>query len=105
MFGKKKVQLEFEDPTASLDEPLKNAGLNDKELAIALADRHLIEAALSADRIIISRDNDARDAFRKAAESVAEIRDITWVNPEEESDPRKWLEAGGPADSHRLLEA
>jgi len=105
MFARKKVQLECEDPPNSLEAPLRGAGLNDEQLTHALGDRHLVEAALSSDRIVVSRDNNARAAFRQAAGSVAEIRNITWVNPEEESDPRKWLEAGGPADSHRLLGA
>lgn len=67
-------------------------GRNAEERDAILKDTHLIEAALSADRIVASLDERARALFHTAELSV-----VTWVNPVSER-PRiqAWLEDGAP---------
>lgn len=67
-------------------------------------DAHLIEAALSTDRLVASRDETARGIFRDASGSVRELRPITWVNPTLPADgPIRWLEGGAPSEAWRRL--
>ncbi|HEV2689742.1 MAG TPA: hypothetical protein VGV35_14365 [Bryobacteraceae bacterium] len=57
-----------------------------------LKDLHLVEAALGAEDIVVSMDENARMLF-----AVRELREIMWVNPVRE--PQRvldWLEQGAP---------
>lgn len=56
--------------------------LSEAVCAIMLKDCHLLEASLAADKIIISLDDKVRFHFSAAAESISEIREIIWVNPD-----------------------
>jgi hypothetical protein len=57
-----------------------------------LKDAHLIEAALSADRIVASLDETARTLFQ-----TTELNVVTWVNPvSERARIKAWLEEGAP---------
>jgi hypothetical protein len=61
-------------------------------LEIRLKDLPLIEAALCADHIVVSLDEEARQSFR-----LRELNIITWVNPLRERDHMgSWLEDGAP---------
>lgn len=54
-------------------------------------DARLLEAALSTDRLVASRDETARGIFRDASGSVRELTPITWVNPTlPADDPIRW---------------
>lgn len=65
---------------------------NEKEAA--LKDCHLLEAALAADKTVISTDDKtARKLFSKASISVGELRTIVWVNPDRaHQEALQWLE-------------
>jgi len=96
----------FLTPTqnASLRNRVKKSASKERDLEALLNDIHLIEAALGADGILISFDEEARRLFQKAAVTVGELRDITWVNPENEEEKSiQWLDAGAPKDDVRLL--
>lgn len=67
-------------------------------------DAHLIEAALSTDRLVASRDETARGIFRDASGGVRELKRIVWVNPALPADnPVRWLEGGARPDARRRL--
>ena len=67
-------------------------------------DAHLLEAALSTDRLVASRDETARGIFRDASGSVRELKPITWVNPTRSADdPIRWLEGGARSEAWRRL--
>jgi hypothetical protein len=98
MFARRK----HERPTVEPDEGLRakilaTAGAEQEEEALT-KDLRLIEAALAADGIIVSRDDAARRLFVRASRRVGEIRRLVWVNPA--TDPVEallpWLEAGAP---------
>ncbi len=69
-------------------------------------DAHLLEAAIATDKLVSSRDDHARSAFRDAAVSLQELRPIVWVNPTRcEESPIRWLLDGAQAEPHRMLGA
>jgi len=69
-----------------------------RDAAEVLKDMRLVEAALAADRTIVSCDRPARAAFAEAAEQVQELQRIVWVNPTDmtEVELTAWLEEGAP---------
>ena len=95
------------DPSkdTTLREIIKNTTHDENKIDVLLKDIHLLEAAMKTDNIIISLDETVRKLFANVAQSVGEIRDIIWVNPErtEEEIPIKWLEDGSPPESYRKL--
>lgn len=62
-------------------------------------DLHLIEAALAADRIVISLDDNARAFFR-----VDAAKEVVWVNPVDQGGHAIcWLRQGAnPVDEWKL---
>jgi hypothetical protein len=75
-----------------------------KHLAAMQNDCHLIEAAISADQIVVSSDNFVRELFSDAAVQVKELAQIVWVNPCTADDIAiQWLNDGAKSDKHRKL--
>ena len=74
--------------------------------AIVAKDVHLIEAAIATDRLVSSREKDARKAFKDASNGVVELQQIVWVNPTCDNEkPIEWLQNGASAEARRLLGA
>ena len=70
----------------------------------SLPDIHLVKAASAADRLVVSQDERARSAYRRAAGSIPELRRIVWVNPARHSEtPIDWLCSGALAEASRQL--
>jgi len=93
MYAKKKIVLlqETEDP--GLEDRILSTSRNDGQRQAMLKDVPLIQAALKADYIVVSRDENARALFQ-----IRELSTITWVNPV--SEPERilaWLGEGAPA--------
>ena len=70
-------------------------------------DFHLLEAALATDQTIVSCDRRIRPHFARASQTLNEIQDIVWVNPEykEEEEQLDWLRNGAPPEDCRKLRA
>lgn len=65
-------------------------------------DLFLVEAALATDGIIVSRDDVAREYFRRAAAETDRLKSVIWVNPATD-DLSLWLEGKGkPTPSMKL---
>jgi hypothetical protein len=78
--------------------------LSEAVYTIMLKDCHLVEAALDADRVVISLDDRVRFHFKAVSEIVTEIGPIVWVNPDNtEEESVAWLEAGAEPEKHRQL--
>jgi len=60
---------------------LDTSSLSDKEQAAVKKDQCLLEAALSADCVIVTRDDAFRDALAKTPQGVDFLARITWINP------------------------
>lgn len=72
--------------------------------AIMMKDVILLEAALKADRIVASMDDQARGHFAAAAKRIERIQEIVWVNPcRDPEQVIEWLEGGAkPRASYQL---
>jgi hypothetical protein len=69
-------------------------------------DAHLVEAARSADSIVLSCDDKARGYFRATCAKVEPLRQIQWGNPEtEQAAILPWLESGARDARRWLLDA
>jgi hypothetical protein len=92
----------------SLENPdIKHAVLatatSEREREAMDKDLHLLWAAMSHDRLVVSLDENARVLFQRAAAGVAELRRIGWINPATEADCGVgWLE-GGALQAERPL--
>ena len=105
MYGRKRVcRIKMgKEHDANLRKRIDNA-LPQKQRQLAAKDVHLIEAAIMTDRLISSREKDARKAFMGASNGVAELKKIVWVNPTfVDEEPLKWLKNGAPDEKHRML--
>ena len=91
------------------DETLRNriaASVAAQQGIDAAKDVHLLEAAIATDKLVSSRDEKARSAFRDASVRVQELKQIVWVNPTRcEESPVRWLSDGAQAEPHRMLGA
>jgi predicted nuclease of predicted toxin-antitoxin system len=47
-------------------------------------DRHLIEAALAADRVIVTRDSSIKDILAKTRKGKRFLTQLRWINPEDD---------------------
>lgn len=87
-----------------LNEVCKRLADNDGHYKAMAKDFRLIEAALVADKIIVSPDKKARRSFSRAAQELEAIADIVWVNPNvEEEQSIVWLENGAEPEKERCL--
>jgi hypothetical protein len=69
-----------------------------------LKDMHLIEAAIEADKIVISMDEIVRTHFQEIADMIGIIKQIAWVNPcEPQEKAIEWLQDGAELERKRLL--
>lgn len=85
---------------------LSQTAPSDSSRAAIEKDAHLLEAALQADRIVISRDETVRILFRQCCPAVREIRNVLWANPEVEAEEVvPWLEGGARMEAVRRLGA
>ena len=104
MMGRKKLELEIVSEDVNLRGRIGLTIATESARRAMLKDTLLIEAAMRADRIALSRDEVSRALFKESAKKVIELRAIVWANPEREEDSViPWLEAGAPLDRHRQL--
>ena len=110
------VAMEKEKKVCDIGSPPKNeklrthiasTGEKKKESRTMDKDFRLLQAALATDQTIISLDETVRQLFKRASQSVGEIRDIIWVNPDRtaEEHPIAWLQNGAPPEEDRRLSA
>jgi hypothetical protein len=72
---------------------------------LALAkDGHLMRAALSTDRRIVSFDETVRQLAQSSCKSCKHLREVIWVNPNSQSENALgWLRSGAPDEPVRRL--
>jgi hypothetical protein len=101
MFGRKKV-VRLENPEeAGLEQSV--ATLPSPQRECAFKDIHLVAAAMSSDRIIVSCDERAREVFSSLVEP-ASLRQVSWANPERDTAAvLGWLARDAPPEAGFLL--
>jgi len=103
MWARKKVDTLPAISNQVLRDKIQRCFTEARAIEAVLKDMHLIEAAMATDGLVVSRDTTARQQFAQAASVVAELRNLVWVNPQEEDDPRLWLQRGAKAEKGRML--
>ena len=104
MYSRKKVCRVEPPANEILLDKIEKTATNEKAREDMQKDFHLLEAAEATDQTIVSLDETVRCHFTQATQSVGEIRDIVWVNPEfTEEQPLDWLRDGAPPEAHRKL--
>jgi len=63
------------------DISLDSSGLPEGEQSAIEKDRCLLEAAFSADRVIVTRDDTLRELLSKTPQGKQLLGDIRWINP------------------------
>lgn len=83
---------------------IERASQTEKALEAMKKDLHLIQAARTTDKRVISLDDTARDYFSEVSSQVGELRGILWVNPvNDDETPTQWLADGAPNEEQRQL--
>ncbi|HEX7180520.1 MAG TPA: hypothetical protein VF756_01660 [Thermoanaerobaculia bacterium] len=104
MFSRKLVDLLGDVRDKTFRERLQACMTSEARRRALEEDAHLVEAALRADRIVISRDEQVRALFRIACLSLREIQDVLWANPESEDEKVvAWVQRGARKETIRTL--
>lgn len=98
----KVIMIEAHEQTALRTQCLNTHGQSEKKQNAILKDFHLVEIAVAADRIILSRDATMRDLLSAACERDDKMAEIMWVVPVDE-DVIPWLEGGAMPRPDRFL--
>ncbi len=83
---------------------IERHAISEKKRDAMLKDTHLVEAALQADKIVISMDEKVRQAFGEVTYKIRPLALIAWVNPcVSDEMVIDWLQRGAPLEKERLL--
>ncbi len=104
MITQRRVCL-LEIPTDSdLRNCIERCAPSDNKCKAMLKDVHLVEAALQADKIVISMDEVVRGCFHDLSHQAHQLKQITWVNPcQEHEHALNWLREGAEHVRERCL--
>jgi len=86
MAGRRKAPTTVEPANA----PLQLDNYTEKARAAIEKDRHLLEAALAADRIIVTLDESLKSALKQCPDGITLLKTIRWIHPV--GDGRRALE-------------
>ena len=104
MYARRRVVAVDARIDTPLREKLKTIDYSEKQYEAVEKDLHLIEAARAVDETVASCDKKVRRLFSDASASVAELRTIVWVNPDEPTEePIAWLKVGATPEQERML--
>ena len=99
MVAKKKMIPLHSAHDNALRKKIENSASSEKGCAAMLKDIHLLEAALVTDSVVVSLDDIVKNLFSASCQSVGEIKNVVWVNPDEgEGKTQTWLEKGAKPD-------
>jgi predicted nuclease of predicted toxin-antitoxin system len=95
MERRRKVKRDVVSEVLSLRASMSRADFTPRQQSALEKDLPLIETALAADQIVISRDEEARALFTRLAAKCQELRKIVWLRPDESPDEAlDWLRRG-----------
>lgn len=108
MFAKKRVCWLDVPADIELRNKVEQLATSQNKLIAMQEDIHLIEAALKADKTILSMDEEVRVCFQNAARKVVALRLIGWINPCKSDHTLDdtivlWLQNGAELERERLL--
>ncbi len=104
MYGKRKVCKLDISANEELRGKIKQVTVEEKKRNAMLKDVHLVEAALEADKTVISMDETVRSYFDEIAPRVVIFKQIAWVNPvKDDEECLEWLYNGAEEERKRML--
>jgi hypothetical protein len=104
MESRRRVVHAAQEPETGLQGALQKLVVTPEVLAIMVKDCHLLEAALAADRVVISKDEKAYAHFYRASDSIRQIRPVMWASPMRVADEcATWLLAGAKPETKRQI--
>lgn len=105
MHARKKIEFIHAQRDEHLRKRIVNETRDEAISKIILKDTHLLEAAITTDRRIVSLETNSFGHLRSIAGEIKEIAQLTLVNPDDSAqEPIAWLEDGAPiSDLHRIL--
>ncbi len=107
MIARKRFVYVNPPQNSTLSDKIEITANRERNIEALRKDFRLLQAALATDQTVISLDETVRGLFKRASQSVSEIRGIIWVNPDRtaEEQPITWLQNGAPPEAHRQLSA
>ncbi len=94
--GKVKTDPVVED--RSLQSSISRGDFTPRQQSALEKDLPLVEAALVADRIVVSRDEEARQLFAALSADHRALRPVLWLRPDESpTEALEWLRRGAKA--------
>ena len=108
MIAKKRVCWIDAPVDEELRRKVEQTATSPNRLLYIQEDIHLIEAALKADKTILSMDEEVKVCFIHAARTVVTLRQIGWINPCKSDHTLDdmivlWLQNGAEIEGKRLL--
>lgn len=104
MYARKLIDVLVVDEDTLLRASIENSAITAAQWRAVEKDMHLVEAAIATDKLVVSKDEQARTPLKVAASDVAALKRIIWVNPTKpEETPVRWLEQGAKAERSRQL--
>lgn len=105
MASRGRVIFDEVPPGKRMRREIEKAGAaNQRDVAALRKDFHLVEAAIATDRTVVSLDETVRQLFMAAAQGVAAITKVVWVNPTITAEqPVTWLKNGAKPENARML--
>lgn len=95
MMARRKLILLDVEERQDVRQPVELEDITPEQKNAMLKDCHLIEAAITTDKQIVSLDDTARKLFVGLSHRVADIQDVMWINPVADTEPvMAWLEGG-----------
>ena len=104
MIAQKRMCLIHAPADTRLRQKVEQCASSENKRKAMLKDIHLMEAAIQADKIVISMDETVRNCFREITHKIRPMAYIAWVNPSIiEEKPIEWLQNGAEIEGKRLL--
>ncbi len=104
MVAQKRIRVIQAPTDQELCQHIEQYAPSEKKHNAMLKDIHLVEAALQADKTVISMDEIVRGCFHDLSHQTHQLKQITWVNPCQENEtPLDWLREGAEQNKERCL--
>lgn len=103
MYARKLVSNPKVDTHPDLSDKIAACCLDAGSREAVIKDYLLIEASLCTDKRISSLDDIVRSHYAAICQTVGELGDILWINPDKDGEATDWLKAGAPNDATRQL--
>ncbi len=97
MVARRKLVFVNVSDDVELRAAIESTAKSEKQVFEILKDMHLVEAAHSTDRTIVSLDDTVRSMLAVMSDEILAIRNIIWVNPVNFEGMDSWLLNGAPA--------